>query len=609
MKSSNLIFYLLLIFSIYTIKAQQDSLFTLQPLKEVIVSSSRIEIPFSETSRTLQIITSEELSSSGAITVLAALQNIAGIDIRQRGIIGIQADLYIRGGGFDQTLLLLDGVKLDDPQTGHHTLNFIPPIDVIERIEIVKGPASRVFGQNAFTGAINIVTKKSFSKGGSINLKTGSYGQVHGEINYRNTTKNGNFLANFTRNSSDGYRYNTDFENNTIFLKAGLFENNTVPINFIASFSGRKFGANGFYASPDANNQYEETEASIVAFQTKIKKGNWVYKPKIYWRRGQDHYLFIRSNPEAYENLHITHKFGASLDVSLSSKLGITGMGIDLSRASIASNNLGSRSRQLATFFFEQRFSFWDKKLDITPGVALNLYSDFGNFYYPGVDLGYSLNKEFRVYGNLGYTFRIPTYTDLYYKDKTTIGNPNLRPEEALSKELGLRFNSTQFIFYVAYFERQANNLIDYTKLNAESLWEATNIRALNVKGFEAEINYPFIIGNKEHQLKFSYTFIKDDLEAVEVNFSKYSINSLKHHLASTFIANISSNIQCFVALKYADRPSIGGYTLLDLNLQWDRKIFQLNASVNNLLDTQYSETSLVPMPGRNALLSVQYNF
>ena len=609
MKSSNLIFYLLLIFSIYTIKAQQDSLFTLQPLKEVIVSSSRIEIPFSETSRTLQIITSEELSSSGAITVLAALQNIAGIDIRQRGIIGIQADLYIRGGGFDQTLLLLDGVKLDDPQTGHHTLNFIPPIDVIERIEIVKGPASRVFGQNAFTGAINIVTKKSFSKGGSINLKTGSYGQVHGEINYRNTTKNGNFLANFTRNSSDGYRYNTDFENNTIFLKAGLFENNTVPINFIASFSGRKFGANGFYASPDANNQYEETEAIIVAFQTKIKKGNWVYKPKIYWRRGQDHYLFIRSNPEAYENLHITHKFGASLDVSLSSKLGITGMGIDLSRASIASNNLGSRSRQLATFFFEQRFSFWDKKLDITPGVALNLYSDFGNFYYPGVDLGYSLNKEFRVYGNLGYTFRIPTYTDLYYKDKTTIGNPNLRPEEALSKELGLRFNSTQFIFYVAYFERQANNLIDYTKLNAESLWEATNIRALNVKGFEAEINYPFIIGNKEHQLKFSYTFIKDDLEAVEVNFSKYSINSLKHHLASTFIANISSNIQCFVALKYADRPSIGGYTLLDLNLQWDWKIFQLNASVNNLLDTQYSETSLVPMPGRNALFSVQYNF
>ena len=609
MKSSNLILHLLLIFFIYTTKAQQDSLPTLQPLKEVIVSSSRIEIPFSETSRTIQIITSEELSSSGALTVLAALQNIAGIDIRQRGIIGIQADLYIRGGGFDQTLLLIDGVKLDDPQTGHHTLNFIPPLYVIERIEIVKGSSSRVFGQNAFTGAINIVTKKSFSKGGSINLKAGSYGQVHGEINYRNTTKKGNFLAHFIRNTSDGYRYNTDFENNTIFLKAELFKNKIVPVQFIASFSGRKFGANGFYASPDANNQYEETEASIVAFQTKIKKGNWVYKPKIYWRRGQDHYLFIRSNPEAYENWHITHKLGASLDVSLSSKLGTTGMGIDLSRVSIASNNLGGRSRQLAAFFFEQRFSFWSKKLDITPGVALNLYSDFGAFSYPGVDIGYSLNKEFRVYGNLGYTYRIPTYTDLYYKDRTTRGNPNLKPEEALSKELGLRFNSTKFIFYVAYFERQANNLIDYTKSNAESLWEATNIRTLNVKGFEAEINYPFIIGNKEQQLKFSYTFIKDDLEAVEVNFSKYSINSLKYHFASTFVSNISSNIQCFVALKYADRPSIGGYTLLDLNLQWNWKAFQLNVSANNLLDTQYSETSLVPMPGRNTLLSVHYNF
>ena len=237
------------------------------------------------------------------------------------------------------------------------------------------------------------------------------------------------------------------------------------------------------------------------------------------------------------------------------------------------------------------------------------MYSDFGAFSYPGVDLGYTLNKEFRVYGNFGYTYRIPTYTDLYYKDKTTRGNPNLKPEEALSKELGLRFNSTQFIFYIAYFERKANNLIDYTKSNAESLWEATNIRALNVKGFEAEINYPFIIGNKEQQLKFSYTFIKDDLKAVDVNFSKYSINSLKYHFASTFVSNISSNIQCFVALKYADRPSIGRYTLLDLNLQWDWKSFQFNASANNLLDTQYSETSLVPMPGRNTLLSVQYNF
>ena len=600
---------LIIIFMCSNVLRAQSNAIKNDTLKEVVITSARIDLPFKENSRTINVITSKDIVNSAATNVADVLQLVAGVDIRRRGTAGSQADLYIRGGGFDQTLLLIDGIKMDDAQTGHHTLNMILPLYLIERIEVIKGPAARIFGQNAFTGAINIVTKKEFTSGGSVQLRGGSYGQIHGEVNYRTTSEKGNFLAHFSRNSADGYRYNTDFKNNNVFLKGGLFTDTKLPLYVIASFTGRKFGANGFYASPEAKDQYEETEASLFALQTKTQKGNWTFKPKIYWRRGQDHYLYLRANPEVYENWHITHKAGTALDVSLLSKLGTTGIGFDLSRVSIASNNLGDRSRKLSTFFLEHRFTFWDQILDLTPGVAVNLYSDFGNFAYPGIDIGLQLSSQWRLYGNLGYTYRIPTYTDLFYSDRTTLGNPDLKPEEALNKELGLRFNSNPLRFYLAYFERQAENLIDYVKATEESFWEATNIRSVTTQGFEMEMNYPFLIGKKEQFLKLGYTYLSDDLSEVAVNFSRYSINSFQHHFTSSYTTQLTNSLQWFTGLKYAKRPTMEGYTVIDTNVQWRFNSFQLTASMNNLLNEVYSETNLVPMPGRNVLVSLQYQF
>ena len=107
-------------------------------LKEVIITSTRIDLPFKEDSRTINIVTSKDIANSAATNVADLLQLVAGVDIRRRGTAGSQADLYIRGGGFDQTLLLIDGIKMDDAQTGHHTMNAALPIEVIERIEMHK---------------------------------------------------------------------------------------------------------------------------------------------------------------------------------------------------------------------------------------------------------------------------------------------------------------------------------------------------------------------------------------------------------------------------------------------------------------------------------------
>lgn len=586
---------------------EQDSIATKQ-LKEVIVSSTRIDLPLSENARSIQVITKENIRQAGVTTVADLLQQVAGVDIRRRGIAGMQADLYIRGGSFDQTLLLIDGIKLDDAQTGHHTLNLALPLEVIERIEIIKGPAARIFGQNAFTGAINIVTKSNLDNTGVVNVQAGSYDQVNVESTVGTSKENFSLLAHYSHRKADGYRYNTDFENQNVFLK-GQFNKQNSPIDFIASFSERKFGANGFYALPSYADQYEETQGSLIAFSSRINKGNWLLKPRLYWRRGQDEYIFVRSNPAIYRNLHITHKVGFAFDASNTNKLGQTGLGIDFANVSIASNNLGDRSRFMTTVFAEHRFLLSNDQLDITPGVAVTNYTDFGTQLFPGVDISYALNEALRLYGNVGYTYRIPTFTDLYYSDSTTLGNEDLKPEEALTEELGLRLIINTFQFSAAAFLRQAENLIDYIRPTEEGRFEATNVREVNTHGLELEAKTQFKIGNQPQQVQAGYVYLKDDVKSIEVNTSRYTINSLRHHFTFNYRTNVTKDLSGSIAFKHAQRPMQDSYQVLDLFVQWQRNNLRLSFSANNILNEVYSESNLVPMPLGNGLVGVQVVF
>jgi len=585
----------------------QDSITTKQ-LKEVIVSSTRIDLPLSENARSTQVITKENIQQAGVTTVADLLQQVAGIDIRRRGIAGTQADLYIRGGSFDQTLLLIDGIKLDDAQTGHHTLNLALPLEVIERIEIIKGPAARIFGQNAFTGAINIVTKSTIDSTGVVNAQAGSYGQTNVELTMGSSNDNSNLLAHYSFNTAQGYHYNTDFKNQNVFLK-GQFNRQAIPIDFIASFSERKFGANGFYALPTYADQYEETQGSLVAFSSRINKGNWLFKPRLYWRRGQDEYIFVRNNPAIYRNLHITHKVGFAFDASNTNKLGQTGLGIDFANVSIASNNLGDRSRFMTTVFAEHRFLLENNRLDITPGFAVTNYTDFGTQFFPGVDIGFVLNEQVRLYGNAGYTYRIPTFTDLYYSDPTTLGNENLKPEEALTEEIGMRWKVNNWQLSAAAFLRQAANLIDYVRPTEEGRFEATNIREVNTHGVELEAKTQFTIGKQPQRLQIGYVYLNDDVKAININASRYTINSLRHHFTFNYASNITKNLTGNVAFKHAQRPLQESYQVLDLNVQWQLDDLRISFSANNILNEVYSESNLVPMPLGNGLLGLQVVF
>lgn len=602
----------LLVLSVTRIFSQSDSLeVKTNKLNEIILNSTRIDLPLSQHSRTIQVIDASDVVKSGAPNVVVLLQQVSGIDIRQRGVEGMQADLYIRGGSFDQTLLLIDGVKLEDAQTGHHTLNLLPPIDLIERIEILKGPAARIYGQNAFTGAVNIVTKAAGLGKNQLSAQAGSFDQYHLKATLQTKIEKGGVLGHLSYNTSNGYRHNTDFNNRNYFIK-GNFETKKVPFNFIGYFSDRDFGANGFYATPAATEQYEETQGSLVALSAIKKAKRSIFKPRIYWRRNQDMYVYIRDNPSVYRNLHITNKAGVAIDYSLFSSFGTTGIGIDFAHVGISSNNLGEHSRNMTTIFAEHRFLIFDDKMDITPGVAFNIYSDFGTHFFPGIDLGYAFDNRFRVYGNVGSTYRIPTYTDLYYSDRTTLGNENLKPESALAAELGFRFTNSISSLNAAYFIRNSENLIDYVKDTEEALWVANNIQEVTTEGFELEYSYNYSLFKQPQSIRLGYTYIDDDVKGVtEYNFSRYSINSLKHHLTLRSFNQWSNSLSSGVVLKVAERTQGEPYSVFDVNAQWTSSAnsFNITFLLNNIFDEVYTETNMVPMPGRNGSLRVQFSF
>lgn len=575
-----------------------------QSLDSVTIESTRIDLPFKENSRTISIITAEVIEDSPATNLAELLQQEAGIDIRRQGIYGMQADLYIRGGSFDQTLLLIDGIKVEDPQTGHHTLNIALPLEVIKRIEIIKGPAARIFGQNAFTGAINIVTKTNGDLKNNVGFQLGSYNQQHATATLGKSLDKASVMGHASINSSEGYRYNTDFQNQNYFLKSS-FNTKTTPIDVIATFSERKFGGNQFYAI-DAKEQYEETQSSLVGISTIIKRGDLKISSQLYWKRNQDMYLYIRNNPSVYRNLHISNKVGIQINSSYSSSFGVTGFGIDVAKVKMNSNRLGNRERWMGNFFLEHRFSLLDNKLDVTPGVAVNYFSEFDFNAFPGIDLGYRINDSFRVYANAGYTYRVPTYNDLYYVGRQDIGNENLVPERAISEEIGLKYFGNKLTASVAFFNRDSDNLIDYTKENEDDKWQSNNLKRLNSNGIEAQLSSPFKLGQYTQSLSLGYTYLNEDLGTVKSNFSKYIINSLNQHLTANIKTQFSKNFSQSVVYKFADRANGENYSVVDVQLKLMINTLELTLTGNNIFNASYIETGIVPMPKGNVLVGLR---
>jgi len=309
-------------------------------IDSVEIQGKFIATTYKNANQNLSVITKQDILNSPATSIDEILQQITGMDIRRRGANGVQSDVGFRGSSFEQVLILINGIRMNDSQTGHNSLNIPVDLDQVERIEVVKGPAARRFGQNAYAGAINIITKTEVGKNIQISANIGDY-ETYG-IGFGANVGNEKFsqLIQANSSSSQGYRHNTDFEMRNVYYQNQLqIKNGNLRLQ--AGFSEKKFGANGFYSSPQATEQYEELQASIVSIAHQQTFGNFKLNSNAYWRRGQDLYLFNREKPEIYRNMHIGNNVGGEINSSYRSNLGTTGLGVELRKEFLASNNLG----------------------------------------------------------------------------------------------------------------------------------------------------------------------------------------------------------------------------------------------------------------------------
>lgn len=574
-------------------------------IDSIEIQGKFISTPYKNANQNISVITKADILNSPATSIDEILQQISGMDIRRRGANGVQSDIGFRGSSFEQVLLLLNGIRMNDSQTGHNSLNVPVDLEDVERIEIIKGPAARRFGQNAYAGAINIITKANPGKRVKIRAEGGDYETYGLGLNANFGNEKFSNLLQANSNSSQGYRHNTDFEMKNVFYQNQL-KIKDGSIRLQAGISEKKFGANGFYSSPNATEQYEELQASIVSLSHQQSFGKFKLNSNVYWRRGQDMYLFNREKPELYRNMHIGNNVGGEVNSSYTSNLGTTGLGVELRKEFLASNNLGHRERFVSQVFFEHHFSLLDKKLNITPGISWANYSNEGNFFYPGLDVGYSFYENNKIYGNISKVHRVPTFTDLYYTSKTEQGNENLLPEGAVYAEVGYQYQNKNILGKVSGFYRGSSDAIDWVKNSLQDpIWYAKNVGDTEIKGIEAELSHQIFYWMK---YTVGYTYLDNKFKEFNNGYSRYVLDNLKHQFISKLQFKIRKKITTELLYRYTERVNLGSYNTLDQKTTLTDKNFSFYILVNNITDSKYTETFGVPMPQRWFHLGFTYN-
>lgn len=584
-------------------------------------------LPADKAVRLVQVISRKEIEASSAQSVNDLLKLAAGVDVRQRGGFGIQTDIGVNGGHADQLTVLLNGVNISNPHTGHLTVDLPVNIDDIERIEVIEGGASRVYGSQAFSGAINIVTRSGKTNSAGAHVSGGSYGTVgaSGHINLKYNDLTNRITGGYSQ--SDGAAPNSDFKKYNVYWNE-KYDSDAFTLKMQAGMSGMKYGANTFYGT-GSKAQYEENSRYLVSVQGE-SKGKIHVLPQLYWNRSYDHYVWTRSNPAAYQNYHQTNVYGANLNAYTTWSLGKTAMGVEFRRENILSTRLGKEidaaeliaypgykykdGRSNIGLYLEHDVLLDDVTLSLGVLANKNTSVDGGMKFYPGVDVSWNVAEGMKVFGSFNQSLRVPTFTDLYYYGPGLQGHADLKPEKSTDFALGMSYRNSLVNTQLRGFYRKGTDMIDWVKKVGSDVYTSDNCDIDNM-GVEAlmGMNFTDLWGSESilQTLTLSYCYNYQERKNIEeaavyqnqLVFLRHKfVGSLNHRIFDKLSAQWDFTMKNregeFDNAITGKTESYGTFCNLDVKLQWVEDNYTVYVQGNNLTSRKYYDIANVQQPG-----------
>jgi outer membrane cobalamin receptor len=578
--------------------------------QSITVTTTLEPLPLAESDRSVNLISPRDqplVSNS----VVDYLRQDSSLNLQSRAPNGVQADLSLRGTTFEQSLILLNGLRINDPETGHLNLDIPISLDAVTRIDILHGSGSTFYGSDAIGGAVNLLTQPpapGFTVIGSAG--GGSYNSI--EEHLRASYTAGPIAEQLTgsRDTSDGFIPDRNYSSNALASETWL---TTKPgtTDILLATSDRPYGANQFYGPYPS---WERTKGWFASIQQQLGPQT---AASFGYRRHTDLFVLFVDQPSIYENNHITTSYEGALRRAQTVSPNVTlSYGVEADGDTINSNSLGQHSRNQGAAYANlnltalRRFSL---SLGARDEILTGAVTGTDNVFSPSIAAAYTLTRTTRLRASTGHGFRLPTYVDLYYADPTTIGNPNLKPESSWSYEAGIEWTPTnsRLTLNAAAFRLQQKDTIDYAKtiLATDALtfaepWQAINIQNLNITGAEATLRLRL---TNNQQLQFSYTAAHAASPPPNL-LSEYAYNYAAQNALAGWTGNFRQ-LAAYTQINVVQKTQHTAYPLWDIAITRNTGHFRPYLRALNLSNTGYQEIPQVPLQGRTIMAGTEFNW